>query len=457
MVRFAGLMNLANLILALAAISLALIYYRRMGGEKVERSWRYFLAALGLFATAEALGALEGFPIPSIRVLHRFLEFCSLLSFVIAFRLLYGAEQQKRQNLTTLQQMGSLLGSIVELDVLLERVLDILQHTLGFEGCSIMLADEERGELYLAAARGLGAEVRGMQEHHIPLNSRLLKEAVEKKIALISESLVPQMGMASHPHFLAIPLVANDKVVGLMNIHRPGLSTLPQDQLDLLTTLGAEAAVAIESARLCQEVSRVQALSALVQEMHHRIKNNLQTVADLLSLEMAQERSPSARICLQTCITRLKSIAAVHELLSTDHLELTDIRELARYVLDIAVQNMVAPQRRIQASVNGPSVFLPSKQATALALVMNELVSNALEHAFVGREEGRLAINLAEGTSEVVITVRDDGIGLPEGFDIAANGGLGLHIARTLVEKDLGGSLILQDGKGTTATVRFHK
>ena len=117
--------------------------------------------------------------------------------------------------------------------------------------------------------------------------------------------------------------------------------------------------------------------------MHHRIKNNLQTVADLFSLEMSASPSPAARKSLHDSITRIKSIAAVHELLSLEQLRLTDITELARQVCDISLKQLVHPNPSGDRwrSTAQPST-LPSKQATALALVMNELIANALEHTF---------------------------------------------------------------------------
>ncbi len=200
-------------------------------------------------------------------------------------------------------------------------------------------------------------------------------------------------------------------------------------------------------------------LLRLIQEMHHRIKNNLQTVADLLSLEMLQGADAPASERLQESISRVKSIAAVHELLSLDSTELTDIRRLAQKIIDTSARPLVDPQKTIAFSVEGPSIMLGSKQATALALVLNELINNALEHAFKGRQTGSVAVRLAETADAVEVTVRDDGVGLPAGFGAAGaiGEGLGLQIARTIVAKDLNGKLELVSAAGTTARVRFAR
>ena len=200
-------------------------------------------------------------------------------------------------------------------------------------------------------------------------------------------------------------------------------------------------------------------LQRLIQEMHHRIKNNLQTVADLLSLEMLQGAKTSAEDRLRESITRVKSIAVVHDLLSVDNTELTDISRLAQQIVDTSARAMVAPEQDVRFTVEGPPILLPSKQATALALVLNELINNALEHAFKDRRRGTVAVTLVEEAGNVEVTVRDDGVGLPAGFDgrRLAGSGLGLQISKTMVAKDLEGTLELKSGPGTTATVRFAR
>lgn len=201
------------------------------------------------------------------------------------------------------------------------------------------------------------------------------------------------------------------------------------------------------------------ALSAMMQEMHHRIKNNLQTVADLLSLEMSRNPRPEVQESLRDSITRIKSIAAAHEMLSAENVGSTNITELARLVSDTARRAMVRSDQQIAAVVQGPSIYLTSKQATAFALVLNELISNAIEHGFRERKEGRIEVELDWDGAQVWVRVQDNGKGLPHGFDLPTSKGLGLQIARTLVEKDLHGKLALINGtgEGTTAWVQFQR
>lgn len=258
----------------------------------------------------------------------------------------------------------------------------------------------------------------------------------------------------------AVPLMARERTIGLMHVASRRTQPFSDTDMALLQSVGAQIGTAVENARLREEARRADALATLIQEMHHRIKNNLQTVADLLSLEMSASPSPIARKSLRDSVSRIKSIAAVHDLLSYEQMRLTDITALARQVCDISLKHLVRPDRLVEAEITGPPILLPSKQATALALVMNELIANALEHAFVlGRRNRFLKIALLQEGPQVTVTISDNGRGLPPEFDLDGSRGLGLRIARTLVEKDLSGALRLENRPegGSLATLTFYK
>jgi two-component sensor histidine kinase len=234
------------------------------------------------------------------------------------------------------------------------------------------------------------------------------------------------------------------------------------ESLDLQMLASAQAYVRTRD----EEIQRShQALSEsnkqllrLIQEMHHRIKNNLQTVADLLSLEMLEGAKTSAEDRLRESILRVKAIATVHELLSLDNTEATDILSLAKKLVETSARAITDPTKDITFEVEGQPILLDSKRATAFVIVLNELISNAVEHGFKRRRRGKVAVRLNAQAETVTVEVRDDGVGLPPGFDVKANEpGLGLQIARTMVAKDLSGELELSSGEGTTARVRFPK
>lgn len=186
-------------------------------------------------------------------------------------------------------------------------------------------------------------------------------------------------------------------------------------------------------------------------EMQHRIKNNLQTVADLLSLELSRSTQPEAAQSLRDSVNRIKTIAAAHELLSTDQVGAIDIVELAQRVAENARLAQVRPGQTLALRVNGDPIRLSSKAATAFALVVNELVSNSLEHGLVDRPDGEIEIAIEEQDAQVRVVIEDNGTGLEPGFDSRHGAGLGLRIVRTLIEKDLRGTFYLGNSESGQA------
>jgi two-component sensor histidine kinase len=217
--------------------------------------------------------------------------------------------------------------------------------------------------------------------------------------------------------------------------------------------------VAREIAKRELAEGEADAMNAMMQEMHHRIKNNLQTVADLLSLEMSRNPNTEVHASLRDSITRIKSIAASHEMLSVESVGLTNITELAQLVCVQTRRSMVRSDQQIDIRVQGPEISIASKQATAFALVLNELVSNAIEHGFREAAQGQIDVVLDWDGADVWVCVQDNGVGLVPDFDLATSHGLGLQITRTLIEKDLRGkfSLTTNGASGTTARVRFKR
>ena len=197
--------------------------------------------------------------------------------------------------------------------------------------------------------------------------------------------------------------------------------------------------------------------SAVIQEIHHRVKNNLQTVASLLRLQARRSAFPEVKAALRESVNRILSISVVHEFLSQQDQESIDVAEVAKNILDLIIQNMLEPDFNIQTVFTGSTVILPSEQATSLALAINELIQNSLEHGFIGLREGVIGIDIATSKDFYQIEIYDNGVGLPENFAPQAMRSLGLQIVRTLVENDLGGKFNLYSNKGTRARINIPR
>jgi two-component sensor histidine kinase len=190
---------------------------------------------------------------------------------------------------------------------------------------------------------------------------------------------------------------------------------------------------------------------ATIREIHHRVKNNLQTVAALLRLQARRMTEPAARAALEESVRRVASIAVVHETLAGSREDVVVVDDVLDQVLpmlgDLTVVGPAARARRV-----GEFGELPAAAATPLVMAVTELLQNAAEHAFGDGEPGTITLVAERDGDDLVVRVCDDGMGLPEGFDPAASDGLGLQIVRTLVTGELGGELDMgpaADGRGT--------
>jgi two-component sensor histidine kinase len=188
---------------------------------------------------------------------------------------------------------------------------------------------------------------------------------------------------------------------------------------------------------------------ATIREIHHRVKNNLQTVAALLRLQSRRLDIPEARSALAEAERRVGSIALVHETLSKsfdDNVEFDEIADvLLRTVLDVGGARSVRGERI------GSFGTLPSEVATPLAMVLTEVVQNATEHAFVGRASGQVTVAVNRIKNRLRLRISDNGVGLPHDFDPTRS--LGLSIVSTLVEGELGGTLSYEKSPAAGTTV----
>jgi two-component system, sensor histidine kinase PdtaS len=222
----------------------------------------------------------------------------------------------------------------------------------------------------------------------------------------------------------AVPLVRGEEVAGALVLLRDVTELRRRDHMLLLK-------------------------DATIREIHHRVKNNLQTVASLLRLQARRMESPELRTALEESERRIRSIALVHETLTLERGDVVDFDEVAAQVVTMVREGLAGPG--VEVALEGSVGPVIAEVATPLAVCIAELVQNSVDHAF-GDGGGRIGVVLDRGNGRLVVEVRDDGRGLPPGFSLE-RAGLGLQIVRALVESELGGELALDGGEGTTARV----
>jgi len=362
--------------------------------------------------------------------------------------------ERQLNEMTALARVSEAVTSPIYLDEMLDVVTEMAAKVMGAAVCSVFLVNETTGDLEMHSARRADRAYaprppmpigEGISGRVVATGQPITVADVRTDPRYLNTELARAEGLVS---MLSVPLIVREKVIGVLNCFTAEPREFTPEQIALFSTLANQTALALENGRLVTN-------AAIVREMHHRIKNNLQTVAMLMRLQVAEANGElTARDVLHQSINRIQSIAAVHEALSEQGFRMVDVKDVIERISRMVAQNMIPPGKSISIHVGGDSVTLPSRPATSLALVVNELLQNALEHAFIGRNTGRVTITLAPTPDHHLITVADDGVGLPS--EIPSS--LGLEIVETLVRDDLKGKLKLKHGKrGAVAEIRLPR
>jgi two-component sensor histidine kinase len=360
--------------------------------------------------------------------------------------------RRKVHELSTLHRVSTIIASTLDLDEVLQTIAMQAVHLSGAERSAIFELDEKTQAMRLQASYGLENPALGRVS--IKVGQCCAGRAVQNGEQLTSVGCMhtdtgcflrasPEL-LPDIQSVLCVPLKSRGKIRGVIAVFSGQRYSLSYEQMQLVITFANEATVAIENARLYEETRRgLASKSLLLQEMHHRVKNNLQTVAGILSLQQRHTKSPAVAHLLAESVNRIQGIAATHDLLSREDVGMATVEEIARKIAGIVSANLAPPDFRLRLDVSADNIWVPSRQATILSLVLNELVSNVFKHSFIGRSEGRMLVNASHQNGLVTLSVANDGPGLPDGFDPETSEGLGLSLVRTLVQADLRGTFKL--------------
>lgn len=192
---------------------------------------------------------------------------------------------------------------------------------------------------------------------------------------------------------------------------------------------------------------------ATIREIHHRVKNNLQTISSLLRLQGRRSGSPEAKAAIEESVRRISSIAVVHETLSREAGEDVPFVDIVRPLVRMVEDGLLSPERQIKFVVAGDAGTLTTDIATPLSVVITELLQNAVDHGYPEGTGGTIHIELDHAPGQLIVRVADDGVGLPDDFTLDNAGGLGLSIVRALITSDLGGTITAEAADGGPGTV----
>ncbi len=422
------------------------------------------LAAVPLISQGSKIGAMN---VQTKRLHHWTRPEIDLLELIgeLAAGALERAElldglQRQVNELSTLAQVSKTITEPIYLDDMLAVICEMAAQIMNAKGTALLLFDEENDALALRATYGLEREHAAISP--IDVGTSLTGRAIQRGEPVIVRDLQSEPSYKNHTlakreglhSFLSVPVSVRAKVIGAFNCYLNRVHDFTPSEIELFSTLANQTAVALENANLMMN-------SMLVREMHHRIKNNLQTVAMLLRMQLRDANKLNASELLTQTINRIMGIAAVHEALSQDGFRVIGVRELIQQAAFMAHQTMVHPEKEISIQVQGAEIRLPSQPATTITIAVNELIQNALEHGFDNRSRGTVTVSLVERKNQYEIQVQDDGAGLPKNFK--PNDSLGLRIVQELI-RDLRGEFKLsnrrtnrREKRGTVAVLKIPK
>lgn len=345
-------------------------------------------------------------------------------------------QRSQLDELETLARLSEAMIAPHYLDDMLDVVTEMAGEAMNAAVCTLFLLDESGEQLEQRAARRTATRYTPrpplrLDEGVVGWVTRTGQIAYVPDVLADARYAFPELARAEGlVSMLAVPLNVRERTLGALCCYTTEPRLFTPAQITLFSTVANHTALALENSRLVTN-------AALIREMHHRIKNNLHMVVMLMQLQLAEVDRVDPRQVLESNMLRIRSMAAVHEALSEKGFRLVDVKQVLQRIAQATADALSLPQRQVTLEVAGETWQLPSKAATALALVVNELVHNALEHGLAGRPQGHIHISLGRSPQELIVVVRDDGLGIPESFQP----GLGLEIVQTLVRDELRGRL----------------
>ena len=390
--------------------------------------------------------------------------------------------QRRYQELAAIYGVSRQLHNLMSPELLAQKVIATLEQALNYTFGAVLLVDEVSGMLepFALSDQNRGLEFLDSDKEYVRAKGICLGMGIVGWVAEYGESLCigdvreDSRYVALREDIrseLCVPLWLQNRVIGVVNVESTMPNAYSKDDQRLLENIAAQISVAIQNTNLYyraqQEIaSREQAETALhaallerealLREVHHRVKNNLQVVCALLDLQAFQADSPQLQKLLEESGQRIRSMAHIHE-------QLTQAENLAQVDMATYIHNLVTELGRsysmewVAVDYAIEAIVLPFDLISPCGLLINELVSNAFKYAFPLDWRGsqakiQIALRVEPGPdAQARLTVADNGVGLPATLDVQASASLGLTLVK-LLARQLRGVLKI-GGEGESGAV----
>jgi len=394
-------------------------------------------------------------------------------------------EDVKRREVqaTLIYEVGQRVSSELKLETLLSEIVTAVQEAFDYYGVMMLLLDEEAKRLTLKSITGGHADIMPKDLSVTPGEGLIGYAATTGETQISGDvSKDPRyMRQADEKtnSELAVPIKSGDKVIGVLDIQSDKFNVFDETDVTAMETLSTQIATAIENARLYEKAQReiterkraeaqlnesLKEKEVLLKEIHHRVKNNMQIISSLLSLQAGRIKNKKMQEMFKVSQDRIKTMALIHEKLyhSKDlaRIDFSDyIRSLTNNLFSIYRVGMEA----INIKLDLDEFYLDINTGIPLGLIVNELISNSFKYAFHeerawgegGKSQGEIRISLrSDNEGRTKLVVRDNGVGFPKDLDFRKTKSLGLQLVNDLVEQ-IDGSIELQRRGGTAFKITF--
>jgi len=377
--------------------------------------------------------------------------------------------QQQSYQLELLNRAIESFVSSLDLGQILTAVLEEVRRMLGVAGYSVWLVDTDTDELVCWQVPD--------NQTDVVLGWRLLSnQGVANWVARNGQSVIVPDTRKDPRHFkeidrrleqenrsiLSVPIKGKDNTLGAIQVVDTEINRFADVDRQLLETLAAAAAIAIENAHLYEQARQdAETKSTLLREVNHRVKNNLAVIRSMLYLKQSRVDVADLEIyqsLTQDLVSQVQGLAVVHDMLSDTNWLPLELSELTTRIIDSTLQVLVSDQF-VSVSVTPSAVQITPDQAHDLTLILNELVTNTVKYALL-KMSGILQIEVDIGTQDnnIYLQFKDNGPGYPPGAleEVEERRNSGLRLVQSIIRTGLKGTLLMENNDGAVSTIQFR-
>ncbi len=374
---------------------------------------------------------------------------------------------KKNNELSALYHFGKTLSKLAEPSLIIEDIGTMLGKLFNSPNIYLALYDEAEQKItypfYLKEGSRIEHESRPFANAFTEFVIRSRKGVILNEHILSSLKLLGVTGSSIDARSLiAAPMTAGEKVLGVITIQDfEKENAFTQNQLELLTTVGSQAAIALENSYLYSEVTKqLREKEILLQEVHHRVKNNLQVMSSLIKLQARYIKDEKMLDLMKETGGRIQSMSIVHtKLYNSGDYEFLNFGEYVKNLVENFQNTYGYKLRNIKFEINIQDVIVNIDTAIPCGLIINELISNSIKYAFPGEKAGTISVSLEKADGgRLKMEIKDDGTGVKDGIDLSKADSLGIQLV-TLLTRQMNGTMDVKSSKqgGTSFDITFEE